>query len=64
MTPRDKIGKLIAEIEAAMDDGRHDDSKLRRARTLACEAWRVPPGTYREELLRDARELLKQGRRR
>jgi hypothetical protein len=59
------ITRLIAEIEDALRAvPRNDEAKLRRALSLAAEASRMPRGEHRAEMVRDARALLRQGRRR
>ena len=58
------IARLIAEIEDALKViPRNDENKLRRALSLAAEATRMPRGEHRAEMVREARILLRQGRR-
>ncbi len=54
--------KLIERIEAILQQLPQDvdELKLRRALSLAAEPASMPAGTHRTELLRDARQLIKQ----
>lgn len=49
---------LIDRIEVLLQLG--EDPKLRRALSLAAEATRTPASERRDELIRDARELMRQ----
>jgi proline dehydrogenase len=54
----DEPAKLIERIEKLLAE--HDNvTKLRRALSLAAEAARTPASERRDELMRDARELLR-----
>jgi hypothetical protein len=57
------ITRLIAEIEDALRVHGNNEAKLRRALSLAAEASRTPRGDHRAEMVREARILLRQGRR-
>ena len=54
----DNLTALIERIEALLCLG--DDAKLRRALSLTAEATRTPASDRRDELVRDARELMRQ----
>jgi hypothetical protein len=51
---------LIGRIEELLKSPTADEARLRRALSLAAEAARTPAGQRRHELLRDARELMRQ----
>lgn len=54
----DNLTALIERIEELL--GTADEAKLRRALSLAAEATRTPASERRDELIRDARELMRQ----
>lgn len=59
MTPE----QLIERIEKLMRDaGGRDITHLVNARSLAAEAWRLPIGDRRYDLIREAQAVMKQGR--
>jgi hypothetical protein len=60
--PLIEIQALIRTIKASLDEPGIDQSKARRALVLAEQAARLPDSVRRNELIRDARQLLQQAR--
>jgi hypothetical protein len=58
----DNLTRLIEHIEELLKSTSANETKLRRALSLAAEASRTPAGARRIELIRDARELMRQAR--
>ena len=56
----DNLTALIERIEAMLRNAPEAEAKLRRALSLAAEATRTPASDRRDELVRDARELMRQ----
>jgi hypothetical protein len=64
MVDRRDIDRLIKEIDRALLVlPRNDEKLLRWALSLASEAARTPPGDKRNELVHEARILVRKGRR-
>jgi hypothetical protein len=56
----DNLTALIERIEDLLQSAPETEVKLRRAMSLAAEATRTPASERRDELIRDARELMRQ----
>jgi hypothetical protein len=56
----DNLTALIDRIEDLLRNAPENEAKLRRAMSLAAEATRTPASDRRDELVRDARELMRQ----
>ena len=62
MTNKAEIDALIRVIEDTLQEPGGDETKLRRALSLAAEAIRTPVSERRDELVRNARDFLQEGR--